>query len=504
MSTISQQQLQGIFKKAESSGKKLDRAQLVQELVNRGHEIEGLNTPAKQKEPGIFSTLMTSLNARNQAAFGTDKGLLQALGGNINPNSALGRMGTGQQGAMDTVLQIGGQGAGAISDVVGAGLGLGGRAVSALTPDSIERPIVDTAKAALQGVAESPIGQAVGGAVGAATDLYGQFKDTQPVAAANIEAVGNIGSMLPIGKASQAGKQVLSGADDVAKGLAKPLRESAEASVSRVLNPTTNATKAATQKIAGELVDRPLKDTLSLTRKGMQAKAGAAAEVAGEAIQAAGPLPGKSRTKDLINYLQKQKDDFMAGGKVVNREGVGSIDEVTDLVAQYGKEVDDEVLRDIRRIFDAEFYQGKKNIAKSAAETSTLNFKKKAADEIRRILGDKYPDIAALNKEYTFWSNLEDVLGKTVARKTGQKGAIKAVATIGGAAAGQGVAGSLAGALAFRTVASMIDSPAWGFVSAKVKNRLAEALASSNLSDIGQILGSLPGLTAAQALPDEQ
>jgi hypothetical protein len=413
-------------------------------------------------------------------------------------------MGTGQQGLAETALQIGGQGAGAISDVVGAGLSLGGRALSAITPDSIEKPIVDTAKATFQGAAQSPAGQVVGGAIGAATDAYGQFKESQPAAAANIEAIGNIGSMLPIGKVSKVGKQALSGVDDVTKAAAKPIRESAEASVARVLNPTTNATKATTQKIAGELVDRPLKDTLAITRKGMEAKAGAAAQVAGEAIQGAGQLPGKSKTKDLITYLQQQKDEFMAGGKVVNREGVGSIDEVTDLVAQYGKEVDDEVLRDIRKIFDDEFYQGKKNIAKSAAETSTLNFKKKAADEIRRILGDKYPDVAALNKEYTFWSNLEDVLGKTVARKTGQKGAIKAVATIGGAAAGQGVAGSLAGALAFRTVASMIDSPAWGFVSAKVKNRLAEALASSNLSEVGQILGSLPGLAAVQALPNEQ
>lgn len=70
MATITQSQLQGIFKKAESGGKKLDRAQVVQELVNRGHTVEGLNTPPKQKEHGFFSTLSSYLQAPSEAFTG--------------------------------------------------------------------------------------------------------------------------------------------------------------------------------------------------------------------------------------------------------------------------------------------------------------------------------------------------------------------------------------------------------------------------------------------------
>lgn len=500
MAIISQRQLQDIFAQADATGKKLDRAEIVQALMDRGDVIEGLNAPTAPPRKGFFATVYDSLKQRNQAATGTDSGLLEAFSsGQISADSALGRFTTGQQTGLETAVQMAGQGAGAISDITGSAISLGGRVLSSVTPDSIEKPIVDGAKSAVQSILDTPIGKAGLNALKDGMDAYRSWKQANPRYAADLESVVNIASMLPVGKASQVGTAVLSKTDDIARGLAKPLRESAEASVSKVLNPTTNATKQATQKLAGEIVDRPLSDTLSITRKGMQAKAATAAEEAGRAIDSAGKLAGKTRTSELVDYLQSKKAQFMADGKVINREGINSIDEVSQIFAQYGDDVSNEALRKIRRVFDDEFFQGKKNVAKSAAETSTLNFKKEAADKIRSILADKFPDVAKLNKEYAFWSNLEDVLGKTVARRTGQKGAIKAMATVGGAVAGQGVAGSVAGALAFRTVASLIDSPAWGFVSAKAKNRLANALANNNLSEIGGVLGSIPGLLANSA-----
>lgn len=510
---LSQAELQQMFDRVETEGRNFNKAELVQDLVNKGVTIEGLNEP-KEAKKGFFGQIGDVLKRRNEAAFGQtggmfDLGDILPGGEPFNPlqfstDSAVGRMATGKQSLMDTGLQIAGQGAGLIGDLTGAGLGLLGKGISALTPDVVEKPIVDTAKSAGTAILQTPVGQLGVAAIEKGTETYQAFKRAFPVEAANLEAITNIATLIPVGKGAQAGKAALSKVDDAAKALAKPVRESAEASISRVLNPTTQATKQTTQKIAGELVDRPLSKTLSLTRKGMEAKAGAAAEVAGEAIGEAGKLAGRTPTNEVINYLQSLKQQFVAGGKVVSREGVESIDEVSRIIAQYGDDVGNETLRDIRKIFDAEFYQGKKNIAKSTAETSTLNFKKQAADKIRSILGEKFPDIAKLNKEYAFWSGLEDVLGKTVSRKTGQKGALKAVATVGGAVAGQGVAGSIAGALAFRTVASLVDSPVWGFVTAKLKNQLAKALANHDLSEIGKLLGNIPGLTAAQALPDEQ
>lgn len=478
MASITQQQLQDIFKKADASGKKMDRAQIVQELVNRGNTIEGLNDPPKQKSHGLFDQLMKRA-ADTQAAVMS------------HPDQSF-RNG----------LNILGGVAGGVNDIIGAGLGVAGNIASAVTPDFIENPI----KNVVGGVA-SAVGQSA--PVQGAMQMYGNFKENNPALATDIESAANIASFIPIGKLGQVGQQAAkkglqkTGVEAAQQGTSRVLKESAEASVSKVLNPTTNATKATTQKLAPELVQRPLSDTLALTRKGMVEKAGTAAEVAGQAIDNAGPLSGSTKTKELVDFLQSQKQQFTAGGKIISKEGVQSVDEVTDLLAQYGKEIPDETLRDIRRIFDAEFYQGKKNIAKSTAETSQLTFKKQAADKIRGILAQAHPEVAALNKEFAFWSGLEDVLEKTTARRTGQKGAVKALAAVGGAVAGQGIAGKVAGSIAFRTVASLVDSPAWGFMSAKVKNGLADAIANSDLSKLGKVLSLIPGQTAVQSLPSD-
>lgn len=490
MARISQQRLQEIFQQADATGQNLDRAEIVQELVNRGNEIEGLNEPAPK-------TLFQKIADRNKAAF------------SLEQPSAVQRFATGQQGPAATGFQILGQGAGIANDIIGSGLKMAGRGISAITPDAIEKPIVDTVKGAGSAFLQTKVGQAGLQAAQNGMEAYEEWKAQNPSEAANLESFVNIASLVPSGalaKKGQAAAATVSkavGADDALQSVSQGLRESAEASVSRVLNPTTQGTKATTQKIAGELVDRPLTDTLALTRKGMQAKAGEAAQIAGEAIEGAGTLAGKTNTAEIINFLDSQKQAFMAGGKVVSKEGIESIDEVVRIISQYGDDVDNEVLRTIRKIFDADYYQGSKNIAKSTTETSTLFMKKKAADKIRGILADKFPDVAKLNKEYSFWAGLEDVLSKTVARKTGQKQALKAIATIGGASTGNTVTGKVLNAVGFNVVAGLIDSPAWGFINAKIKNQLSKALADRDLSELGRILGSLPGQAAIQSTSDE-
>jgi polyhydroxyalkanoate synthesis regulator phasin len=464
---MSQAEVQQYLDAAKATlGNKYNASELIQDLVNKKVQIEGLNEPSPKKT-GLLDKLAQRVT-NVQDSF------------QRNPNEPLMKQ--------HAIL---GQTAGGIGDILGSGIGLLGKIGSGLTPDFIENPIKQALGGAANAVAQTPLVQGV-------TNAYADLKQNSPDTTATLENAANILSLIPISKAGQAGQQVLAkgikktGVESAQQGLSKGLKESAEASVAKVLSPATTAAKEATQKLVPQILDRPLTDTLALTRKGMQAKAGSAAEVAGEAIQEAGTLVGKSKTKELVNYLQSQKEQFVAGGKIVNKEGVQSIDEVTDLIAQYGKEVDDETLRGIRKIFDDEYYQGKKNIAKSTGETSQLNFKHQAANKIRGILGEKYPDVAALNKEYNFWSSLQGVLEKTNTRTTGQKGIRKAIAAAAGAASGEGVQGRALGAFVFRTVASLVDSPAWGLMSGKAKNQLADALANADLSKVGKVLSVLP------------
>lgn len=445
----------------------------------------------QQAEQVEKQTLLQQLKARNQAAFGTDTGVLGMFGG-VNTDSAVGRFATGQQSLPETGLQIAGQSAGAVGDVIGAGLGLAGRGLSAITPDFIERPVVDTVKSGVQAVADSPIGDAISGAAG----MYGQFKQANPRMAANVESAGNVASLLPLPKigsfglkGAKAGAKAV-GLDDTAMKAAQGLRDSADDSIGRVLNPTTKIAKQQTKRISQDLIDRPLSETFAFTRKGMQRKAGEMADVAGEAIDQAGKLQGRTKTSDLLQSIASMKEEFMAGGKVVNQNGVDSVDNVLEILGQYGDEMDDETLRTVRRIFDSEAKAARKLPGATTGEVSKMEMKKVAANKIRGILAEKYPDIAKLNKEYSFWANLDEILSATTTRKTGQKGLVKNLATMAGAVSGEGILDATGKAYLFRAVASLADSPAWGIVSAKLKTKIADALAAFSADDLAKALGT--------------
>lgn len=97
--------------------------------------------------------------------------------------------------APSAVLQIAGQGAGALADTAFD-------VVKGITP----QPVKDVIKSGIGAVTNLPgIKQAVQG-VGSA---YGQFKASNPEAAGNLEAVGNIATILPAGKIAGAGTEAL-------------------------------------------------------------------------------------------------------------------------------------------------------------------------------------------------------------------------------------------------------------------------------------------------------
>ncbi len=116
----------------------------------------------------------------------------------------------GKQGMAESVLQTIGQGAGIVGDVAFSGLS---RVASAITPDFIEKPIVNTVKSgATKLLSTKPAQNLISG--------YQRFEENQPRAAANVGAVGNIASLVPIGKGGQiAGKTVLKSAAKAGKAI---------------------------------------------------------------------------------------------------------------------------------------------------------------------------------------------------------------------------------------------------------------------------------------------
>lgn len=123
------------------------------------------------------------------SATGSD---IKAIGGDISKRfgtakTAIEKANLGEQSPVSAALQTVGQVAGGVGDIAYRG-------IKALAPEFVEQGVKKTIGA----IAETkPVQDIAKG--------YGEFKQARPEAAANIEAVGNIASLFPIGKVGQLG-----------------------------------------------------------------------------------------------------------------------------------------------------------------------------------------------------------------------------------------------------------------------------------------------------------
>lgn len=112
------------------------------------------------------------------------------------------------QNFVSKALQLTGQGAGFAGDIIGAGV----KKIGDVTG------ITEAVKPTVLDILNTDIGKAGIEAIKSGMDSYNQWKEANPEIAGNLEAVINIGSLLPLGKA---GKVVGQTAVDTAEGIAK-------------------------------------------------------------------------------------------------------------------------------------------------------------------------------------------------------------------------------------------------------------------------------------------
>jgi hypothetical protein len=118
---------------------------------------------------------------------------------------------------------------------------------------------------------------------------------------------------------------------------------------------------------------------------------------------------------------------------------------------------------------------------------------KAATDALRDMLNSATPDIAAINREFSFWKNAQDVMDATV-RRTGSQATpmTEQMATAG--AIGGGLAhglskGVLYGGLA-RSAVKLFRSTGWRTMSAVTKDRLANLLSSGKTGQAIKLMNS--------------
>lgn len=280
------------------------------------------------------------------------------------------------------------------------------------------------------------------------------------------------------------------------------LRSSAEKQYGQAINATKQGNKWVSQNIAvPELLDR---NVSAMTLKGLQKKATTSVDAIGNAINDAWKsLPEGSalELEPTWNAIEKSAGDALtitaSNGKQIPvtaqaQNALGNLNylkqtllDVAEQNPTSGKlEVPVEKLRQLRQAWDEVAAQAKVYQGQQLADAATGKIHAMAADAIRSHLGQEFPDIAALNKEFSFWKNVEKVVGDTVLRREGQAKPIsRQLASAAGATAGA-VAGGLHGAIlgkqAMDGLQTLTNSTAWKTVSAVQKNKLAQYLAGGN------------------------
>jgi hypothetical protein len=259
-----------------------------------------------------------------------------------------------------------------------------------------------------------------------------------------------------------------------------------------------------------------------MSLKGLQQQAAAHLSAVGSAIGNAWdnlPPDTTTRLEPIYDHLQSAVDNVHsvpdATGKLIPKgpeaeRAIGNISKLQQTLVDVSQHdpatgelvIPSDKVRSLKQYFDdiaakAGRYQGKDLSDQSAAEAHGL-----AADAIRSELAKDNPDIAALNKEYSFWKNVNQVVSDTVSRQQGQSKPLGVQL----ARAGGFVKGGPLGAEAMGALTEAVRSPAWRTVTSVMKDRLADAIAAGNsgainfyTKKIGQALGA-----AAVSGPEQQ
>lgn len=290
----------------------------------------------------------------------------------------------------------------------------------------------------------------------------------------------------------------IQGATELLPMAAGPLQRTAETQYEKALAPTTKANKAITQKITPELIRRGEHGSLDEL---MQTAKGKIAELNPQLDTAYGATPASKTVGSgpkIVQDLENLKGKYIVNGQVAQPQAVKAIEGIQDIVRQQGADINPDSLRKLKSIFDDPVAQRGGYAGADLTSAYALKAQKAAANSIRKIMGKASPDVAELNKEITFWLNVQKVTRESGLRQTGQQGGLlKVLSPLGmGAAASttglqfgatRGIEAGIATALT-TAAAQVMRSPMWRTASAVYKDSFARALARGSVGETAALL----------------
>lgn len=276
----------------------------------------------------------------------------------------------GKQTTAESILQTAGQTLGATFDVGIEGLKGIGAVLSKITPDFIERPVLEGLKGAAKRVLEStPALQAGLGALQAGKDKFEEFRQTNPDLAGRIErdadSLLNILSVIPLEKAVGSSAKVVEagakGAGEVIADIPKLAVRMTDATGEKALNFSRGLEEASLRltpvqkqnlgKKLNQITDFIGEKKLTGNAAERFAKVEKLADDTEDTLQ--GFLNKEAKTKsvkrdDIINDLEKLKSQYANERDVLAIEK--QIDEVkTTLLARQPKQIPVNSLNELKR-----------------------------------------------------------------------------------------------------------------------------------------------------------
>lgn len=281
--------------------------------------------------------------------------------------------------------------------------------------------------------------------------------------------------------------------DDAIKLLSGKQKEKAVKLFTEGLAPTTKKTKREAARIVPELIERGEAGTL----KGLKETAIEGTIKSGEQIDELLKGIGKNKveTKPILEGINKFKERFIIDGKVVEPLAIKTADDIERVVLSLGKEVDVDSLVKLRRIWDKQIAKKGAGFGLDDLTTFSNDIKKEATASIRSVLAKESPELDLLNKEFSFWRGVDDVVGATLERTAGQSGKLRSrigqgFGSVAGGVTG-GVPGVFIGAEVGKRLTQAFNSAAWKTKSAIWRNRFADRLIEGNFEGLAIMLKEL-------------
>ena len=326
----------------------------------------------------------------------------------------------------------------------------------------------------------------------------GEIPSKANIIFAGIETYPGGGQLTKLLKGMPKGEEIAGALTKLINYLPEKMKISAINQYYKVLNPTKEKTKALTSKLTPQALARgEIITDLGKTAEKAKQKA---RELGGQIDAFVEALPDDKKTT-IYPILQKFNsfwEKYTAEGKVMKQEALDAVNDVAATIYQYGREVSNKTLVQLRRVFDEHF-----DVSKGLTDLATYTKKVEriAGNAIREELVKAEPKLAALNNEFTFWQSLATVAKKSAERKIGQLGGVSKLAARGaGAIVGaegtpggftEKAGGATLGYFLGKTGLKIISSPAWRSISAISKNRLADAIIKGDKATIGLIISKM-------------